>query len=240
MAVSHYQVEALLSRQVTDWRQLGLGTAPVNADGSAAAVGTPADATSPVTLCLRTAGSGTKAALDETVMVIANEINAGSTNLTSAADGVYFGTSNQDVRDCIIGNIPAGRPAHTKGFGYMEADQAFAAANPTVGVSLAYEVKMDGFKAYDPTLADPKENLKCGKWKYWVGERMNTRNPSSSDPSVAALISATIAMASDPATIGILPAGQFWAAPSQLNVQKNADRGPVNFKAVPQPSACIN
>lgn len=238
--LSHYQVEALLSRQVTDWRQLGLGTAPINADGSPAAVGTPADATSPVTLCLRTAGSGTKAALDQTVMVTANEINSGSTNLTSAADGVYFGTSNQDVRDCIIGNVTAGRPAHPKAFGYMEADQAFDAANPTVGVSKAYEVKMDGFKAYDPTLADPKENLKCGKWKYWVGERMNTRNPSSSDPATAALISATIAMASDPATIGILPAGTFWTAPSQMNVQKNADKGPVNFKSVPLPSVCSN
>jgi ABC-type phosphate transport system substrate-binding protein len=238
--LSHYQVEALLSRQVTDWRQLGLGTAPIQADGSPASIGTPADATSPVTLCLRTAGSGTKAALDQTVMVIANETIAGSSDLTNAANGVYFGQSNQDVRDCIIGNPGASRPAHPNGFGYMEADQAFAAANPAVGVSRAYEVRMDGFKAYDPTLADPKENLKCGKWKYWVGERTYTRNPSSSDPNVAALISAIISTSADPATISILPSGTFWTAPGQMNVQKNADKGPVNFKALPQPSTCTN
>ena len=242
--LSSYQVESLLSRQVTDWKQLGLGTAPIQADGSPAPVNTPADATSPVTLCLRTAGSGTKAALDETVMVTAVETGIGSATLTNAASGVYFGTSNQDVRDCIIGNpglIPA-RPAHPNGFGYMEADQADLAANPTVGVSKAYEVKMDGFKARDLTLADPKENLKCGKWKYWVGERMNTRNPSSSDANVAGLISTIITTASDPFTIGILPAGQFWAAPGQMNVQKNADKGPVLFKslATQNPGVCVN
>lgn len=244
-SLSHYQVEALLSRQVTDWRQLGLGTAPVLGDGSPASVGTAADATSPVTLCLRTAGSGTKAAVDETVMTTATETALGTATLTNPADGVYFGQSNQDVRDCIIGNATTApvRPAHTKGFGYMEADQAFEAANPSVGVSKAYEVKMDGFKARDLALVpDQKENLKCGKWKYWVGERMNTRNPSSSDANVAGLISALVTTSSDPATIGILPAGLFWTAPSQMNVQKNSDRGPVLFKSVAtqNPGVCVN
>lgn len=238
-SLSHYQVEALLSRQVTDWRQIGLGTAPVQVDGSRAAVGTAADATSPVSLCLRTAGSGTKAALDQTVMVTAGEINAGSTNLTLAADGVYFGTSNQDVADCIVGNVTAGRPAHVKGFGYMEADQAFTLVDsPAVGVAKGYEVRMDGFKARDLNLANPKRNLVCGDWKYWVGERINTRNPASADPTTNTLILDLIANASDPATISILPAGAFWTAPGTMNVFKNADKGPVFFKAAPGPSNC--
>jgi hypothetical protein len=219
----------LLSRQVTDWRQLGLGTAPVGS-----APGTAADATSPVTLCLRTAGSGTKASLDEEVMVTATEINTGSTNLTNAADGVYFGTSNQDVRDCIQGNAGAGRPAHPKGIGYMEADQAALVTGGTV-------VRMDGYLSNDPTHAsgDPKHDLKCGKFVYWSGERMNTRNPSSSDAAVAALVNDLITTAADPATIGILPAGNFWVAPSQMNVFKNADKGPLIWKPVPVPfSGC--
>ena len=240
-SLSHYQVEALLSRQATDWRQLGLGTAPVNPDGSPAAVGTAADATSPVSLCLRTAGSGTKAALDQTVMLTATETPSGSTVLTNPADGVYFGQSNQDVADCIVGNTGAGRPAHTKGFGYMEADQAFSLVDsPAVGVSKGYEVRMDGFKARDLSLANPKENLVCGKWKYWVGERINTRNPASADPATNTLILDLIANASDPATISILPAGAFWTAPGTMNVFKNADKGPVNFKTTPLPSTCIN
>jgi hypothetical protein len=223
--LSQPQVEALLSRQVADWRQLGLGTAPV---GSPA--GTTADATSAVTLCLRTAGSGTKAALDETVMVTAAEINAGSTNLTNPADGVYFGTSNQDVRDCIEGNAGAGRPAHPKAIGYMEADQAAA-------VTGGHVVRLDGYLSNDPGHAsgDAKHDLKCGKFVYWSGERMNTRNPASSDAAVAALINDVITNAADPATIGILPAGNFWVAPGQMNVFKNADKGPLTWKPNPVP-----
>lgn len=234
--LSRLQVETLLSRQATDWRQLGLGTAPVDGSGNPAAPGTAADATSPITLCLRTAGSGTKAALDETVMKDATETPAGSTNLTNAADGVYFGQSNQDVRDCIRGNAGAGRPAHPKAVGYMEADQAAAA----VALGGMYITRLNGYLSNDPSLSDPKENLKCGKFQYWVGERINTRNPSSTDPTTQQLISDFIASAQDPNTISIVPAGAFWVAPSQMNVFKNADAGPINFKALPEPSACIN
>jgi ABC-type phosphate transport system substrate-binding protein len=223
------QVEAIFSRQVTDWRQLGLGSAPVGS-----APGTPADATSPITLCLRQAGSGTKAAFDETTMVTATETPFGSAVLTNPADGVYFGQSNQDVRDCIEGNAGAGRPAHIRAAGYMEADQAGA-------VTGGYIVRMDGYLSNDPSHSsgDPKHDLKCGKFVYWVGERMNTRNPSSSDAAIAALIDDLITTAADPATIGILPAGQFWVAPGQMNVFKNADKGPMLWKPNPVPfSGC--
>lgn len=228
--LSRPQVEALMSRKVTDWRQLGLGTAPVGSP-----VGTTADATSPVTLCLRTAGSGTKAAFDETVMVTDTETPSGSSNLTNDADGVYFGISNQDVRDCIQGNAAAGRPAHIRGVGYMEGDQASL-------VTGGYIVKMDGFLSYDPSLplADRKRDLLCGKFTYWVGERMNTRNPSSADADTATLIADLISTAAAPATIGILPAGAFWAAPSEMNVFKNADKGPMIWKSAPVPYSGCN
>jgi hypothetical protein len=223
--LSQPQVESLLSRQVTDWRQLGLGTAPVGSP-----VGTAADATSPVTLCLRKAGSGTKAALDETVMVTAVEWPSGSSSLTNPADGVYFGESNQDVRDCIQGDAAAGRPAHIRGVGYMEGDQAALVTGGSI-------VKLDGYRSHDPSLpiADRKKDLLCGKFVYWVGERMNTRNPSSADLDTATLISDLISTSADAATIGILPAGAFWAAPGSMNVFKNADKGPINFKSAPVP-----
>jgi hypothetical protein len=225
--LSRPQVESLLSRQVTDWRRLGLGTAPVGSP-----VGTAADATSPVTLCLRTAGSGTKAALDETVMVTATEIALGSTNLTNAADGVYFGTSNQDVRDCIQGNAGAGRPAHPKGVGYMEGDQASLMTG-------GYIVPLDGFLSYDPSLpiADRKRDLFCGKFTYWVAGQMLTRNVSSPDADTARLIQDLIYTSTNPPTIDILPAGAFWAAPGSMNVFKNADKGPILLKSLPMPYA---
>jgi ABC-type phosphate transport system substrate-binding protein len=238
--LSRLQVEQILSRAATDWRQLGLGTAALGS-----APGTPADATSPITLCLRRAGSGTKASLDETVMKDVNEVPSGSTSLTNPADGVYFGQSNQDIRDCVIGNSGAGRPAHIRAFGYMEADQAQAAVDAVTTGSQpdAYIVRMNGYLANDPThpSGDAKHDLKCGRWQYWVGERMNTRNPSSADPTTQTVIADYIAMASAPSTIGILPAGAFWTAPGDMNVFKNADAGPVNPKALPVPfSGCQN
>jgi hypothetical protein len=76
---------------------------------------------------------------------------------------------------------------------------------------------------------------------YWVGERMNTRNPSSSDASVAALINDLITTSAAPATINILPAGAFWAAPGSMNVFKNADKGPMFWKPNPVPfSGCTS
>jgi hypothetical protein len=114
----------------------------------------------------------------------------------------------------------------------MEADQAGA-------VTGGYIVRMDGYLANDPShpSGDPKHDLKCGKFTYWVGERMNTRNPSSSDAAIAALIDDLITTAADPATISILPAGTFWVAPGQMNVFKNADKGPMLWKANPVPFA---
>jgi ABC-type phosphate transport system substrate-binding protein len=238
--LSRPQVEMIFSRQVTDWRQLGLGTGPLGA-----APGTPADATSPITLCMRTAGSGTKAAFDETTMKDANETPSGSSNLTNPADGAYFGISNQDVRDCIIGNAAAGRPPHIRAAGYMEADQAQVAVDTvTTGPQPdAYIVRMNGYLAKDPThpSGDSKHDLKCGKFLYWVGERLNTRNPSSADPATQTLIADFINVALTPSTIDILPAGQFWEAPTRMNVSKNADAGPKAAKSLPLPfNGCIN
>lgn len=237
-SLSQDQIIALLSRGVTDWRQLGLGTAPVNADGSPAAVDTPADATSPITLCLRQAGSGTKAALQVTVLTTGvPETPAGSTDLAQAADGVYFGTSSQDVRDCLAGNTGNSRPAHRKGFGYMEMDQAELLQNPGLGlVGQGYIVRMDDYLADDPALTtagiDRQAYVKCGKWKYWVGERFNTRNPASADANVVTLINAFFNSASDPNVIA--NAVTTWVAPSAMNVHKNADPGPMIFNALPQ------
>lgn len=237
-SLSQDQIIALVSRQVTDWRQLGLGTAPVQGDGSPAAPGTAADATSPITLCLRVAGSGTKATLQVTTLTSgAAETPNGSTTLTNAADGVYFGNSTQDIRDCIGGNPGSSRPAHPHGFGYMETDQAELLQSPGQGlVGQGYVVRMDGYLPDDPALAaagvDRQAYLKCGKWKYWTVERFNTRIPASSDSNVVSLINAFFASATDPNSIaGMNPT---WVAPSNMAVHKNADPGPILLNALPQ------
>jgi len=223
--LSRTEAEAIFSRSVTDWTQLGLVT-------DVTSPGTP-DATSPITLCLRTAGSGSKASLDENVMKDATETPIGSTDLSQAADGVYFGGSTQDVQDCLRGNnttTPV-RPAHPRGIGYIDSDQA-AVSSP------AYPVALAGFLANDTSLTDAKRNIKCGLYLYWAGERMNVRN--FADPGITAAItalgSAFITNSSTAASIALLPAGAFWVASSDMFVLKNADGGPVIWKAGAHPT----
>jgi len=220
--LSRTELEGILNRNVTDWRQLGLVT-------DVSVPGVP-DSASPITLCLRTAGSGSKAALDETVMKDAAEFPIGSTDLTNPASGVYFGLSTQDILDCIGGNAGAGRPAHPTAIGYLSAD---------VNVPNGYEIKLNGLYPNDPSLSDPKRNVKCGKYLYWTGERLNVR--AAADPDISsdqsAMVQAFIADASSPATIAMMPAGNSWVATSDMYVFKSADAGPVSFYSGAHPCA---
>jgi len=319
--LSRTEIEGIFSRNVTDWSQVGLVT-------DVTTPGTP-DASSPITLCLRTAGSGSKAGLDETTMKDATETQFGSTNLTLAADGVYFGTSTQDVQDCMRGNSGNGRPAHPRGIGYVDADvsvvtppaypvhlndipasniiqygtstQGTALPDPAPynttttlydlttynssndGVSNilrnkfapgalvgdfvvitggtnagqvatitantasqltfapAFPVASDQTTSYRivPDQSDSKITVRCGQYLYWAGERMNVRNYA--DPGVTAAMSALntdfITSSSTSATIALLPAGQFWVAGSDMYVTKNADAGPILWKAGAHPCA---
>jgi ABC-type phosphate transport system substrate-binding protein len=160
--LTQLQVEALFSRNVTRWTQLnGLG-ADTNGDG---VVNTSDNQT--VIICARRAGSGTKAAFDQTLMKDASEhtgqtpVGSGSFNLTlgtpaspTAGPTTLSGISNNDVRDCVQGNpsptipsndpfpFPGARPAHPTAVAYMEAEQA-ATVNPAAG----YVVAVDGGKA---------------------------------------------------------------------------------------------
>jgi len=224
VGLSRTEIEGIFSRNVTDWSQVGLVT-------DVTTPGTP-DATSPITLCIRAAGSGSKAALDETVMKDATETPTGSTNLTLAADGVYFGSSTQDVQDCMRGNAGLGRPAHPRGIGYVDADVSVATAP-------AYPVQLNGFFANDTSLTDPKQNVRCGKYLYWAGERLNTRNYA--DPGITADITALandfITDTSTASTIALLPAGAFWVAGTDMYVTKNADAGPISWKPGAHPCA---
>jgi hypothetical protein len=160
--LTQLQVEAIFSRGITRWTQLnGIG-ADTNNDGTVDGTDNQT-----IVICARRAGSGTKAAFDQTLMKDANEhtggtpANSGSFNLTlatpatpTAGPTTLSGISNGDVRDCIQGNptptIPSNdpfpfagnRPAHNTAAAYMEAEQA-ATVNPAMG----YVVAVDGGKA---------------------------------------------------------------------------------------------
>lgn len=101
-----------------DWRRFDL-VPDVNGDGIDD--GGPAT----ITLCPRTAGSGTKAAFDQTVMINQSEIGLASST-------VIFNGSTQDVIDCILGRDVNGNGLYTDAgdllphplaIGYLDADQ---------------------------------------------------------------------------------------------------------------------
>ena len=160
--LTRFQVEAIFSRNITRWTQLnGIGA---DTNGNGVIDGSDNQT---IVLCARRAGSGTKAAFDQTVMKDANEhtgqspVNSGSFNLTlgtpatpTAGPTTLSGIANSDVRDCIQGNatptipsndpfpFPGARPAHPTAAAYMEAEQA-ATVSPATG----YVVAVDGGKA---------------------------------------------------------------------------------------------
>jgi ABC-type phosphate transport system substrate-binding protein len=259
--LTQLQVEAISSRNITRWTQLnGIG-ADTNADGIV-----NASDNNTIVLCQRRAGSGTKAAFDQTLMKDASEhtgqtpVGSGSFNLTlgtpatpTAGPTTLLGIANGDVKDCLQGNatptipasdpfpFPGARPAHPTAFAYMEAEQA-----ATVSPAAAYVVSVDGGKAlrndsfngHVPPAEEAiyagneKENIRCGKYQYWVFEAFNTRNVPPAGTNEQILIDRFLAQAESPSIINNLPnVGRYWVAPAEMHVTKNADKGPVLWKA---------
>jgi ABC-type phosphate transport system substrate-binding protein len=267
--LTQLQVESLLSRNVTRWSQLnGLG-ADTNGDG----IVNGSD-NQTIIICARRAGSGTKAALDQTIMKDANEhtgqspTNSGSFNLTlgtpttaSTGPTTLSGIANNDVRDCIQGNasptIPSNdpfpfagaRPAHPTAVAYMEAEQA-ATVNPAAGYVVAVDggkaLRNDSFNGHVPPaeeaiyVGNEKENLRCGKYQYWVFESFNTRNVPPASAAEQQLINAFLAQAQSSTIINNLPnVGRYWVSPADMHVTKTQDKGPVNWKASTSAPACL-
>ena len=210
--LSRLQIEQIFSRSVTDWKQLGFGTVTDGAPGTL-------EGTSPITLCLRNAGSGTKAAYDETIMINTTETAFANAN-------VIFSSSSSGVLTCLTSN--------RRSIGYMDADARTNFDNPGPNQGLAYPVRIDGGLAHDPTLTDPKRDLKCGKYAYWAGERLNRRS-TSEGADIDALAQAFVDNVSLAATISIIPTGAFWASLEEMAVSKNSDKGPLNWKAGAHP-----
>ena len=207
--LSRLQIEQIFSGSVTDWQRLGLGTVTDAAP-------TVLEATSPIVLCMRNAGSGTKAAWDETVMLNTSEYGS-IANVTKV-----FSSSTSGVLTCLANN--------RRSIGYADADQVVSFNVGGANAGLAYAVRIDGGLAYDPSLASPKRDLKCGKYPYWAGWRLNRRT-SSEGPDVDALAQAYVDNAGLQVTISVIPTGTYWASDEEMAVSKNVDKGPLIWKA---------
>ena len=206
--LSRLQIEQIFSRSVSDWQRLGFGTVTDAAPGTL-------EATSPITLCLRNAGSGTKAAFDETLM-----INSTETGLANAS--VIFSSSTSGVLSCLANN--------RRSIGYMDADQVVSFNVGGAQAGNAYVVRVDGGLANDPSLTDQKRDLKCGKYAYWSALRLNRRT-ASEGAAIDALTQAFIDNAGLQITISQIPTGTYWASDEEMFVSKNSDKGPLIWKA---------
>ena len=206
--LSRLEIEQLFARGVTDWRSLGFGTVTDAAPGTL-------EATSPIVACFRSAGSGTKAAFDQTVMINANEA------VLPGAQAVFSPSSSGGVT-CLANN--------RRSIGYMDADQVtnFLPGGPHNG--LAYAVRVDGGLANDSSLTDPKRDLKCGKYAYWTTQRLNRRNTPIGG-GVDALMQRFVDAVQLESVVSALPVtGDYWSSTSAMAVTKNVDKGPLNWK----------
>ena len=209
--LSRLEIEAIFNRGVTDWKRLGFGTVTDAAPGTL-------EATSPIVLCLRNAGSGTKAAFDETLMINANETSI------SIPGSVVFSSSTSGVLSCLAAN--------RRSIGYMDSDQVRSFNPGGANAGLAYTVRVDGGLAHDPSLGstNEKRDLKCGKYAYWTSLRLN-RRVAGEGAAIDALAQAFVTNAGLQATISVIPTGEYWASDEEMAVLKNADRGPILWKA---------
>ena len=83
---------------------------------------------------------------------------------------MIFSSSTSGVLTCLAAN--------RRSIGYMDADQVVSFNPGGANDGLAYVVRVDGGLANDPSLTDPKRDLKCGKYAYWAGWRLNRRTTS--------------------------------------------------------------
>ncbi len=231
-SLSRLEIEWLLSTSAAagnfKWSTLGL---VADADGDGVA-----DSPEPnITRCLRAAGSGTKAALDETVMKDVNETPLGTTDLTDPTplNNTYFGKSTEDIQDCIAGRdldedglaefpndsdpLTGDRPPHPLAIGYLFADifvQDIPAPFGDVDADPeGYDVAIDGLHAYDPTLPDPRLNVICGKYPFWANLRFTSIYPNFF-----------------PLLLSETTVNEVWVKHDEMHVFKNTDKGPIIWK----------
>ena len=86
----------------------------------------------------------------------------------------------------------------------MDADQVVSFNPGGANAGLAYVVRVDGGLANDPSLTDPKRDLKCGKYAYWARLRLNRRT-TSEGAAIDALAQAFVDNTGLQATIARFP-----------------------------------
>lgn len=201
--LSRAQIEAIFRRNAQDWTDLGY---VVTSNG------TTIDSTEKgITLCLREAGSGSKAAFDQTMMLQSTEATVANNAVNGTGGSVIYSPSSSGVVTCIQNNVNA--------IGYLNAESVVTNAHP---------ITINGWSANYAagSTFERKRDVACGRydfWTTWVINRKTSYNPATKGQLIQAFIDAARTETNN------VPSGTHWVALSEMKVNKAADAGPIAF-----------
>lgn len=212
-------LQQILSGTVTNWATIGNTT---DLAGQTA-----------ITVCQRTPGSGTLAAIDQTIMKKGPAaINPTRIPVAGApalgAQGNLNNPSSGDIVNCM-NNTAGVNPNNRMSIGYIDSDSL-----GLISASGAHFVKINGFQVFDGTLPATNARLKdlrCGDYPYWANWNMVIRtNGVDGVPvtggGIVPVGTQTVLEAYATAAITNNPLPGFWATQADMFVIKNADEGP--------------
>ncbi|NGZ04047.1 MAG: hypothetical protein CV090_13470, partial [Nitrospira sp. WS238] len=174
--------------------------------------GTTIDSTEKgITLCLREAGSGSKAAFDQTMMLQSTEATVANNAVNGTGGSVIYSPSSSGVVTCIQNNVNA--------IGYLNAESVVTNAHP---------ITINGWSANYAagSTFERKRDVACGRydfWTTWVINRKTSYNPATKGQLIQAFIDAARTETNN------VPSGTHWVALSEMKVNKAADAGPIAF-----------
>ena len=210
-------IESLFAGVTTDWRELGIGFT-VNGNGTGGLDAPPY----PVRLCMRSAGSGSKAAFDKIIMKEGSEVTIGNPNWV-------YNSSSSNMRGCLNSTTAATRGR----IGYIDANEAqdspayFGTVVPSQ-VTNGYPVKIDGYIAIDSAAANRSLSLAathCGKAEFTTNFRFYRRIAGSYDAATEGLAQQFVDAAKDPDVIRGIPLAWAYAAPADMLFTRTDDGG---------------
>jgi len=190
-SLTREEVEMIYSGNVTDWTTLGYN---VSAGSST------------ISLCERTNGSGTKATLDEVVLINADE---------STTPNVPQSGSSGNMKTCLQNNLNS--------IGYIDADTTLAGGS--------YYIGLDGTNAPTGTTAS-KKAIRCGKYPFWANWNIIRRTANLDTlagvaPGTNAALNALIDSMQNNNPLPGFWMQLFFVAPQDAFVLKNDDKGPL-------------
>ena len=189
------EIRQILSGNVTSWPELGYDTTVAN---------------KAITVCQRTGGSGTIAALDETIML-----------------PKYWGISSfPGIANPSSSNVVACVNNNGTSIGYIDSDSVNATNFPNG----AYQIQINGQPVNAGALGTGVARLtalRCGRYPYWADWNFVTRSAGVQGAPINAVAgtNAAITLLGNE-MLANNPLPDFWLSENDTFVFKNDDRGP--------------